>query len=227
MEISKQLFSDQFSDQFLGIDRTDPQYKKFCKDRFKNFANLTLLNGDDPLSAETESAPTSTLKIRSDQDVSPIFLQFLDCVWKSESEDDSEEEVTLVELANKNLWFCHDPDCDRFCRKKQDLKFHIMGDARGGHGARFDPNHPLRWRKGVLFIEHGWDPYIWKCDHCDDYNGFCKGYVNRGSLIKHFKKVHPELPLPEKRQKMPPSRKRKRRRLEGGSVLNVNYEIQL
>ncbi len=54
MEITKQLFSDQFSDQFLGIDRTDPQYKKFCKDRFENFANWTLLNGDDPLSAETE-----------------------------------------------------------------------------------------------------------------------------------------------------------------------------
>lgn len=144
--------------------------------------------------------------------------------FETESEDDSEEDVTPVKPAEDGRWYCHDPDCDKSCAKKQDLQFHIMGDARGGHGARFDENHPLRWRNGALFIEPGWDPYTWKCDHCDDYNGFCKGYVNRGSLTKHFRKVHPELPLPEKRPKTP-STKRKRR-LEGPSVLNSNYEIQ-
>lgn len=144
---------------------------------------------------------------------------------ESEDEDNTEEVVAPAEKkAEDGRWHCHDPDCLKSCKKRQDLKFHIMGDARGGHGARFDEEHPLRWRNGVLFIERGWDPYTWKCDHCDDYNGFCKGYVNHASLVKHFNKVHPELPLPEKRPKTP-SIKRKRR-LEGPSIVNQGYDIQ-
>ena len=149
----------------------------------------------------------------------------------SESESDSDYEDKMEDVntsvdkpAENGRWYCHDVDCNKSCGKKQDLKFHIMGDARGGHGARFDKNHPLRWRNGAVFIPRDWDPYVWKCDHCDDFNGFCKGYVNRASLVKHFKKMHPEVPLPEKRPKSP-SIKRKRR-LEGSSIVNANCQLQ-
>lgn len=128
------------------------------------------------------------------------------------------------QAAEDGRWYCHDPNCNKSTSKKQDLKFHILGDARGGHGARFDKEHPLRWRNGALFIDPSWDPYKFECEHCEDLKGYCKGYVNYNSLLMHYKRKHPCEPEPEKKSPKK-SRSLKRRRVEGPSVLTPSYEL--
>ena len=44
------------------------------------------------------------------------------------SEDDNEEDVTPVKPAEDGRWYCL-TNCDKSCKKKQDLRFHIMGGA--------------------------------------------------------------------------------------------------